>query len=107
MGLSVSQLRNRVTIQARATATDDWGQPVEQWQPHATCWADVRMVSGMEAAKAGAEISRTRVSVRIRFRDGINSGMRALIAGAVYDIKAVMPDLAGRSYVDLVCEAAQ
>ena len=107
MGLTVGQLRNRVTLQARVAGQDDWGQPVEQWQPTATCWADVRLVSGMEAAKAGAEISRARASVRIRYRDGVHSGMRALIAGAVYDIKAVLPDLARRDYIDLVCEVSQ
>ena len=48
-----------------------------------------------------------RASIRIRFRSDITAGMRVLIGLAVYQIEAVMPDLARREFVDLVAKVVQ
>lgn len=98
------KLRHRITIQSLQTGSDDWGQPAQTWivvlaaEP-----ADVRHLSGLETISAEAEISVTRTSIRIRHRDGIVPAMRVLHDGAIYDIKAVLPDCK-RQFIDLACE---
>lgn len=107
MGVTAGQFRNRVEIQARVVGQDDWGQPVEQWQQHAICWADVRHLTGVEAAKAGAEVALARASIRIRWREGVTTAMRVLVGGVAYNIRFILPDVARREYLDLVCEVSQ
>jgi SPP1 family predicted phage head-tail adaptor len=108
VALSIGQLRTRVRIEQRLAGTDSWGQRVDTWTELATCWSDFRHTSGIESARAGTEVSAARASVRIRWREGISAAMRLvhLSTGAVYNIQAVLPDLARREHVDLVCEAA-
>ncbi len=106
-GLSTAQLRTMVQIQQRLTGTDALGQPVQGWTTVAAVWASVRHASGMEATKADAAVSTVRASIRIRWREGVTAAMRVLAGGQAYDIQAVLPDLARREYLDLVCEAAR
>lgn len=97
-------LSNLVTIQQPGTTSDAAGQPVESWSTVCTAWADVRHLSGMEAALAGSEASAVKASIRIRWRDGITPAMRVMVGSTIYQIRAVLPDLRRRMYVDLVCE---
>ena len=48
-----------------------------------------------------------KTSIRIRWRTDIEAGMRVVHGMAVYVIGAVLPDHAGRVFVDLVCGAAE
>ena len=96
-------LRRRVYIQARSTGQDALGQPVETWATVVTVWADVRFLSGLESIKADTPVDVVSASIRIRYRAGVLPAMRLLYAGAVFDIKAVLPD-AKNSYLDLVAQ---
>jgi SPP1 family predicted phage head-tail adaptor len=97
-------LNRRVTIKAPPTAQDDDGQPTGDWQTFCSPWANVRYLNGSESIKAGADTSTAKASIRIRYRTGLNSGMRVELGSTVYQIKAVLPDEQGKDYVDLVCE---
>lgn len=99
--MKAGTLRDRITIQRKTGQVDTDGQPIDAWEDVAKVWANVRHQSGSEAIKADAEVSAVRASIRIRWRTGINAGMRVLHAGQVYDIKAVLPG-ATREHVDLV-----
>ena len=101
-------LNTRVTIERKTGGTNDWGEPLpESWTPVATVWSNVRHLSGSEAIKADAATSTVRASIRIRWRTGLDAGMRAMVGGTAYNITAVLPDLVRREHVDLVCEATQ
>lgn len=102
--MDAGQLRTRITIQRRDTGTDSWGQPVNTWTDVVSVWSDFRHKSGSETIKSDAEVSMVRASVRIRWRTGIDAGMRLKVGEAFYSITAVLPDIAGRVFVDLVCE---
>ena len=103
--MQAGRLNTRCVIQRRTGGTNDWGEPLpEGWETHATVWASVKHLSGSEAIKADAEVSTVRASIRIRFRSDITAGMRVLIGLVPYEILAVQPDVAGRVYVDLVCQ---
>ena len=104
--MQAGRLNRRCVLQAPGTATDEIGQPIPGWTDVATLWADIRMKSGLEAIKAGAPVSTVQASIRVRYRAGITAGMRVVHNLQVYQITAVMPDVGGREYVDLVCQAA-
>lgn len=97
-------LNSRVALQIPATGTDEIGQPVPGWADFATVWANVKLKSGMETIKAGAVTSVVNASIRLRYRTDINAGMRVVHNSVVYSILAVMPDVAGREFVDLAVE---
>lgn len=102
--MQAGRLNRRCVLQTPSTATDEIGQPIPGWTDVATVWADIRMKSGLEAIKAGAVVSTVQASIRIRYRAGVNAGMRVMHNLVAYDIKAVMPDASGRVFLDLVCE---
>ena len=103
--MQAGRLNRRVTLQAPGTTTDEIGQPIPGWTDVATVWGDIRMKSGLESIKAGAPVSVVQASIRIRYRAGVNAGMRVVHNLQVYEILAVQPDVGGREYVDLVCQA--
>ena len=96
-------LNCRVTLERRLNTQDSLGQPVQSWQTLGPAWADIRLLSGLEAVKAGAEMSKVRGSIRIRHRADVTAEMRIVHGSAVYGITAVLPDSAKR-HVDLTVE---
>ena len=98
------KLNRRITIEQRSTTQDAIGQPVETWTTVAELWADIRYQRGLEAIKAGADISVVGASIRIRYRTGIDAGMRVTHGADVFNIQAVLPDAGRREYVDLACQ---
>jgi len=102
--MQAGRLNRRCVLQTPGTAQDELGQPIPGWTDVATVWADIRMKSGLESIKAGAVVSTVQASVRIRYRTGVNAGMRLTHNLVNYSIVAVQPDVGGREYVDLVCE---
>ena len=101
------RLKHFVTIQRRSETQDAIGQPVVAWVQVAQVFADIRHQSGLEAVRADAPVSTVKASVRIRYRTGIDAGMRVLHRGVVYNITAVLPDEVGRQHVDLACEVVR
>lgn len=100
--LKVSDLCSRVILQTISSGVDEIGQPVTTWTDTATVWADVRYLSGLSAIKAGADVSLSKVSIRLRYR-AVNAGQRVKHGSVLFNIEAVLPD-AKRAYTDLVCE---
>lgn len=101
--MKAATLRDRVTLQTLASGVDEIGQPLTTWLDDAILWADVRYLSGMSAIKAGADVSLSKVSIRLRHR-AINPAQRIKRGSEIFAIQAVLPD-ARRVYVDLVCQA--
>lgn len=102
--MNAGDLNNRVTIQQQGPSKDALGQLVTTWTDVATVWANIRHNSGIETIRAGADASTVRASIRIRYKSGLNAGMRVVAGSAVYLVKAVMPDMGGKEFVDLACE---
>ena len=101
--MQAGSLSTRCVIQRRTGGTNAWGTPEPQgWEDVAKVWSNVRHQSGSESIRAGADVSIVRTSIRIRWRTGIDAGMRVLYGGQVFDIEAVLPGV-GRKHIDLVC----
>lgn len=102
--MQAGRLNRKCQLQSPSQSVDELGQPIPGWTDVATLWGDVRLRSGLESVKAGAVVSTVQASVRIRYRTGINAGMRVLVDSVPYEVLAVQPDVGGREYVDLVCQ---
>ena len=102
--MQAGRLNRRCVLQTPSTEADELGQPIPGWTDVATVWASIRHLSGVEAIKADAVTSTVKASIRIRYRTGLNAGMRVVHGAQVYQIEAVMPDLARREFVDLVAK---
>jgi SPP1 family predicted phage head-tail adaptor len=102
--MQAGSLNRRCTLQSPSQSVDELGQPIPGWTDVATVWASIRHLSGVEAIKAGAVTSTVKASIRIRYRTVLNAGMRVVHGAQVYSIEAVMPDVGGREFVDLVAE---
>jgi SPP1 family predicted phage head-tail adaptor len=102
--IAAGKLNSRITIQSRTAGVDAIGQPVETWTTYAQVWANVKFNSGSEAMKAGMEVSISRVSMLVRLRDDITSGMRVSFKTKTYDIVSVLPDESAGDRMYLVCE---
>jgi SPP1 family predicted phage head-tail adaptor len=107
--LNAQKLNRRITIQQRTDSQDTAGQPLLVWTDVCTVWAHVKFQSGMgfvsqEMFVGGNEVSRPVASIRIRWRDGIEPGMRVVdTAGRLFDIRVVLPDAQDHRYLDLGC----
>ena len=107
--LAAGRLNQRVTLERKVSqrdpaARDAVGQPLDQWEPVATVWANVKTVTGSafnERQAGGTEISAGNTSIRIRARDDIEPTMRVIYRGKVYDIRAVLRDDTSGEFVDL------
>lgn len=100
-------LNRKITIQALGSGVDAIGQPIESWSTFAQPWANIRFLNGVESVKGDAEVSVSKASIRIRYRQDITEAMRVVYNGITYQIKAVLPDEAGRDHVDLSCEVVK
>lgn len=110
MTLAAGRLNRYITIQRRVAGADAYGQPSTTWETFAQTWADVRAPAGRAAAQAvtaDRTTSTTAYSMRIRYRTDITADMRVQLAGVVYDIAEVLPDLAHHEHTDLVCVAGR
>ena len=99
--MKAGQLRHRVTLQSRVDTVDALGQPSTSWLDTATLWADVRYLNGLSAIKSGADVSQSKVSIRVR-HTAVNPGQRLVYGNEVFYIEAILPD-GKKTYVDLVC----
>ena len=107
--MQAGTLRDRIRIQCKSGAHDEWGSPMPNaWSdlvPYRIA-ANVKHRSGFGTIKADAEVSIVRASIRIRRRTDVDAGMRVIFGSAVYDIEAVLPGET-REHVDLVCKLIQ
>lgn len=100
--MKAGPLRDRITVQAPSVIQDDAGQPLTTWTDVALLWANVQYTSGLSAIRSGMDTSNVKASIRIRYRAGINPGMRVMFGTTEFSIEAVLPDKSA-GMIDLVC----
>lgn len=102
----MTMLNHRVALEKPQVGEDSVGQSLTGWVALGKRWADVKVLSGLAAIRAGAESSIVKASIRFNHGTVLDAGMRIMYDGMVYDIKAVLP-MSDRRYVDCVCEATR
>ncbi|MDR8396993.1 phage head closure protein [Paraburkholderia sp. USG1] len=73
------------------------------WGVVASVAANIRMLNGKEVLLADTDVGIASASIRIRYRTDVTTGWKVQIGNAVFDVKAALPNIAGRDYTDLVC----
>lgn len=105
--MKAGTLNRRIRIERRVAGSDAAGQPIDTWELVAEVWANVKGQTGLGAVKdmqGDIAVSISRYSMRIRFREGLDAGMRVIYAGQTFDVKQVRMDFERREWTDLVCE---
>lgn len=105
MSIEAGKLRHRVTIQHPGSIQDQvTGEVVNGWTDVAKVWAAVEPVSGRELIASQASQSQIETRIVIRYRTDMNSKMRVLHRGMIYNIEALLPDKdSGLEYITLMC----
>lgn len=106
MTLAAGKLNRQIIIQRRDSGQDAAGQPVTGWTNVATPRANIAGDTGLRTIRASGDLPAPikRYSFRIRYREGLDEGMRVVYGGQNFDIKTVRMDFAGKEWTDLVCE---
>ena len=86
MSIKAGKLRHRITIQAKGMTQDPvTGEMVEGWSDLVSVWASVEPLSTREFIAASAGQSEITARIVVRYRDGLDSTMRAIHRGKVYE----------------------
>lgn len=103
--MNAGALRHRITIDELVITQDsDTGAVEETWAEFCSVWAAIIPLSGREFVAASAIQDSVNTRITIRWREGILPEMRVHHAGAIYNIKAVLPDPTFRRHINLMCE---
>lgn len=101
--MRAGRLNQRITIERVTETRGASGGITRAWATFATVWGRVMPLRGREFYAAQAVQAETDVKVEIRTLEGITEKMRAVVAGQVYDIRAVL--VLDRYRTELVCKA--
>lgn len=86
-------LRHRVTIERPAYQQEPLtGEMLQSWALVAVVWARVEDLSARDFIAASAAQSAVTARIVIRYREGIDSAMRILHRGKIYNIHGVLAD---------------
>lgn len=99
------ELRDRVEIQRRSQAQDNFGAPAGSWQTLATVCAKIEPMNGKEAFSAGAIQAGVDTRITTRYRDDIRPEYRIVFGAQIFDVKAVIPDVL-RTRLEIICKGA-
>ena len=88
--MRTSSLRHKVTFQKNTEARDDFGDVTDVWVDVASEWVQIIPLKGEE--KFMSEHLNTIVDhkVRMRYRDGLNSKMKILYGGRMFEIDSIL-----------------
>src|SRR5512146_875732 len=104
--MNIGRMRHRVTFQDPIAAQDAAGQPIITWVDSfpVPVSAEIMPLSGKELVSAQALQSKVSVRMRVRYRPGYSTAMRAVHRGLVYNIEGVIPDPeSGIHWLTLLC----
>ena len=104
--MNAGALDQRVVIERRTGATNDWGEPLpDSWLPIVQTWAHVQPLVGREYLAAGALLSEVTARISLRYRPGITAADRVIHGGTTYGITSVADVHSSRRELHLMCKA--
>lgn len=84
-----SEMRDRVTIQARTVTQGAAGAPALAWSDVATVWAKVEPLDGTEQQQAGRVAADMTHRVTVRYYAGLTPKHRLLLGSRALNISSV------------------
>lgn len=118
MSIEAGRLRHRVRIEELTYLRDSNGEVIQdqntgetrqEWAEVATVWAAVEPLSAREFIQSQAIQSQVTTRIVIRYRDGLQAGMRAVHvrtgrADMIYNIHGILSDQdSGLAYITMPC----
>ena len=86
--MTIGPMRQRITLQARTTAPDPFGQDVEVWTTVGTYWASIRQLTGREIFNADRLKYTANHVIEMRYAAPINPATsRILFNGRTFRIE--------------------
>jgi SPP1 family predicted phage head-tail adaptor len=99
-------LRHQITIERFISGQDDYGQPIEAWEPVGTVAAAVEPLKGREFMAAQAGQSEVTTRIRLRYRAGITAADRITHEGTVYNVLSIINKDMRNIELELMCKSA-
>lgn len=100
-------LNRRCIIEHKTTTHDNaYGNEQTMWVKKAivSCEVQDMLPSRSEALKSGVSIGAKQSRLRMRYRKDLDSSMRVVIDGVIYQIISDFAELANRQYLECVIE---
>lgn len=102
---AIGDLRERVTLAEETVTDDSGGGGALTWRTVATVWGKVWPISGREVELANGQASMVSTLIVVRYRTDVTAGMRCVVNGNAYNIRAVADPQGRREWLELLCEA--
>lgn len=96
--------RRRLALEAPVLSPDDAGGSTISFATVASLWAQVRWISGDERWRADRTEQAGRFEITIRWRAGIDAGMRFSAAGRIFGIVSAGDPVGNRARLVCLCE---
>ena len=103
--MKAGALDQRVVIERLVEGYDELGQPINDWLPIVTTWAEVSPLVGREYLAAAALVAEVTARIRMRYRPGITSQDRIIHDGTAYSITSLADVHSSRRELVLMCRA--
>ena len=104
---TVSMLRHRLTLQQEVQTPDGAGGYTRSWQNIVDLWAQIDfIVSKSSATKLFGDKLQSKVThkITIRYRAGVEAGMRFLYDNRIFLIRAVMNSLENNNTLEVLAD---
>jgi SPP1 family predicted phage head-tail adaptor len=101
---AISAFRRRLALQAPVLTPDDAGGGATSFATVASLWAELRWLSGDERWRADRPEQAGRFEITIRWRAGIDAGMRFSSGGRTFGIQSVGDPVGNRTRLVCLCE---
>lgn len=82
-------MRDRVEVQSSTATADALGQEIESWATTNTIWAEIRTLSGREAANAEQLKAGSTHMIRTRYFSGLTPALRLRAGSRVFQILSI------------------
>ena len=99
----------RIRIELKSVGVDPrLGSSVATWSLWAVVWAEIQdeLPSRSETIKTGLALSTKRARVRIRHRRDLDSSMRVIFDGRIYQIISELAEINHRNHIEFMIETA-
>jgi SPP1 family predicted phage head-tail adaptor len=103
------KLNRRARIERKTvTPNATFGSASTAWSLVAVVWAEVldELPSRSESIKSGLHLSKKQARLRIRYRGGLDSSMRVIVDGRIYEIISDFAEIKNREYLECMLETA-
>lgn len=101
--IRLGKLKHRILIQNPEKTEDSLGGYTETWNTVAVRQAAIWNYKGKEKMVAGKLTEETIWNVRVRYYEGLKSGMRLLLGNTAFEVLSVAPFEFRREYQDVSC----